>query len=139
MFQLAIKGGAVIDGTGKPAFRADIGIRNGKVAVIGDLVAVDVEKSIRADGLVVAPGFVDIHSHSDFTIMINPRAESKIHQGITTEVTGNCGATAAPISNTHRQEALDYLLTTLGISGSESLAWDWTSFGDYLYPRLRRR
>ena len=80
MFQLAIKGGAVIDGAGKPAFRADIGIRNGKVAVIGDLVAVDVEKSIRADGLVVAPGFVDIHSHSDFTIMINPRAESKIHQ-----------------------------------------------------------
>lgn len=138
MFQLAIKRGTIVDGTGKPAFRADIGIRDGKVAVIGDLDAVEVEKSIRAEGLVVAPGFVDIHSHSDFTIMINPRAESKIHQGVTTEVTGNCGATAAPISNTHRQEALDYLLTTLGISGSESLAWDWTSFGDYL-DHLRRR
>ena len=84
MFQLTIRGGAVIDGTGKPAFRADIGIRNGKVAVIGDLVGVDEEKNIRADGLVVAPGFIDIHSHSDFTIMINPRAESKIRQGITT-------------------------------------------------------
>jgi N-acyl-D-amino-acid deacylase len=138
MFQLAIKHGTIVDGTGKPAFRADIGIRDGKIAVIGDLDAVEAEKSIRAEGLVVAPGFVDIHSHSDFTIMINPRAESKIHQGVTTEVTGNCGATAAPISNTHRQEALDYLLTTLGISGSESLAWDWTSFGDYL-DHLRRR
>ena len=138
MFQLAIKHGTVIDGTGKPAFRADVGIRDGKVAVIGDLDAVGAEKSIWAEGLIVAPGFVDIHSHSDFTIMINPRAESKIHQGVTTEVTGNCGATAAPMSNTHRQEALDYLLTTLGISGSESLAWDWTSFGDYL-DHLRRR
>jgi len=138
MFQLAIKRGTIVDGTGKPAFRADVGIRDGKVAVIGDLDAVEAEKSIRAEGLVVAPGFVDIHAHSDFTIMLNPRAESKIHQGVTTEVTGNCGATAAPISNTHRQEALDHLLTTLGISGSESLAWDWTSFGDYL-DHLRRR
>ena len=138
MFQLAIRRGTIVDGTGKPSFQADIGIRDGKVAVIGDLDAVEVEKSIQAEGLVIAPGFIDIHAHSDFTIMINPRAESKIHQGVTTEVTGNCGATAAPISNTHRQEALDHLLTTLGISGSESLAWDWTSFGDYL-DHLRRR
>lgn len=132
MFQLLIKGGAVIDGTGEPAFRADIGIRDGKVAAVGDLTAVEAEKSIAAEGLVVAPGFIDIHSHSDFTIMINPRAESKIRQGITTEVTGNCGLTAAPLSEAHRQELLDHLLTTLGISGSESLAWDWLSFGDYL-------
>ncbi len=132
MLQLAIKGGNVIDGTGKPAFRADIGIRDDKIVAIGDLAVVEAEKSIAAEGLVVVPGFIDIHSHSDFTIMINPRAESKIHQGITTEVTGNCGLSAAPLSEAYRQESLDCLLTTLGISGSESLAWDWTSFGDYL-------
>lgn len=138
MLQLIIKDGKVIDGTGKPALRADVGIRDGKIAAVSDLTGVKAEKSIAAGGLVVAPGFIDIHSHSDFTIMINPRAESKIHQGVTTEVIGNCGLTAAPLSEAHRQEALDYLLTTLGISGSESLAWDWTSFGDYL-DYLRQR
>jgi len=138
MFQLVIRAGTVMDGTGKPAFRADIGIRNGRVAAIGDLAAEEAGGSIAAEGLVVAPGFIDIHSHSDLTIMINPRAESKTHQGITTEVTGNCGLTAAPLSETHRQELLDYLLTTLGISGSEALSWEWISFGEYL-DHLRRR
>ncbi len=138
MFQLIVKDGNVIDGTGKPVFRASVGIRDGKVAAVGDLTGVEAEKNIAAGGLVVAPGFIDIHSHSDFTIMIKPRAESKIHQGVTTEVTGNCGLTAAPLSKAHRQEALDYLLTTLGISGSESLAWEWTFFGDYL-DHLRQR
>ena len=138
MFQLVIKGGTVMDGTGKPAFRADIGIHDGKVAAVGDLAVVEAEKSIVTDGLTVAPGFIDIHSHSDFTILINPRAESKIRQGITTEVTGNCGLTAAPLSEPHRRELLDYLLTTLGISGSEALDWGWTSFGEYL-DRLRGR
>jgi N-acyl-D-amino-acid deacylase len=128
VFQLIVKDGNVIDGTGKPVFQASVGIRDGKVAAVGDLTGVEAKKNIAAGGVVVALGFIDIHSHSDFTIMINPRAESKIHQGVTIEVTGNCGLTAAPLSKAHRQEALDYLLTTLGISGSESLAW----FGDYL-------
>jgi N-acyl-D-amino-acid deacylase len=117
MLQLVIKGGKVIDGTGEQGFQADVGIRDGRVEAIGQLPAAEAENSIAADGLVVVPGFIDIHSHSDFTIMINPRAESKIRQGITTEVTGNCGATAAPMSDAHRQEALDYLSTTLGILG----------------------
>lgn len=78
MFQLIVKDGNVIDGTGKPVFQASVGIRDGKVAAVGDLTGVEAEKNIAAGGLVVAPGFIDIHSHSDFTIMINPRAESKI-------------------------------------------------------------
>jgi N-acyl-D-amino-acid deacylase len=131
MLQLTITGGTVINGTGKPAFRADIGVHDGKVVVIGDLASVEAEESIAAEGLVVAPGFIDIHAHSDFTI-INPRAESKIHQGITTEVIGNCGISAAPVADAHRQELLDYFLTTLGISGSEGLKWDWTFFDEYL-------
>ncbi len=80
MFQLIIKDGNVIDGTGKPVLRASVGIRDGRVAAVGDLTGVEAEKNTAAGGLVVAPGFIDIHSHSDFTIMINPRAESKIER-----------------------------------------------------------
>lgn len=131
-FQLLIKGGTIIDGTGKPAFRGDVGVCDDKITAVGDLSGSEAAETIQAGGLVVTPGFIDIHSHSDFTIMFNRRAESKIHQGVTTEITGNCGLTAAPLSEEHRQEMLDNLLTTLGISGAESLPWNWYSFGDYL-------
>jgi N-acyl-D-amino-acid deacylase len=132
MFQLIVKGGTVVDGTGKPACVTDIGIQAGTIAALGRLDVCQAERSLDAKGLVVAPGFIDIHSHSDFTILINARAESKIRQGITTEVTGNCGITAAPLPDAHRRELLDFLSMTLGIAGSEALAWDWRSFGDYL-------
>jgi N-acyl-D-amino-acid deacylase len=138
MFQLIVKGGTVVDGTGKPARVADVGVSDGIVTALGHLDRQQAHRSLLADGLVVAPGFVDIHSHSDVTILINPRAESKIRQGITTEVTGNCGITAAPLPDSHRRELLDFLSMTFGISGSEALAWDWRSFGDYL-DHLRRR
>jgi N-acyl-D-amino-acid deacylase len=135
--QLAICRGKIVDGTGKSALRADLGIRDGRIIAVGDLGREKAERTIDAEGLVVAPGFIDIHSHSDSTILINRRAESKIHQGVTTEVIGNCGLTLAPLSNTHRRELQDYLSTTLGISEAEVSNWDWTSFGEYL-DHLRR-
>jgi N-acyl-D-amino-acid deacylase len=138
MFQLIVKGGTVVDGTGNPVRVADVGIEDGTIAALGHLDGQQAHRCLLADGLVVAPGFVDIHSHSDLTILINPRAESKIRQGITTEVTGNCGITAAPLPDPHRHELLDFLSMTFGIGGSEALAWDWHSFGDYL-DHLRHR
>jgi len=132
MFQLIIKGGNIIDGTGKPAFRGDLAVRDGKIVAVGDVASEEAEKTINADGLTVAPGFIDIHSHSDVTILANARAESKIHQGVTTEVIGNCGLTLAPLSDARRQELRDYLSTTLGTSGIKTLRWDWTSFGEFL-------
>jgi len=135
-YDLLIKATTIVDGSGRPAFKGCVGVKGGKIAAVGDLRG-DGERVIDGSGLVTCPGFVDLHSHSDFTILINPRAESKIHQGVTTEVTGNCGSTAAPLLDDHRSELLDYLSTTLGIGGSESLSWDWTFFGEYL-DHLRR-
>ncbi|HSJ55477.1 MAG TPA: D-aminoacylase [Anaerolineae bacterium] len=136
MFQLIVKEGTVVDGTGRPGRQADIGIEEGRITALGRLNGEPAERTLEAGGLVVSPGWIDIHSHSDFTIMINARAESKIRQGITTEVTGNCGITAAPLPDAHRRELLDFLSVTLGIAGSESLGWEWRTFGDYL-DRLR--
>ena len=85
---MIIKDGCVIDGTGNPSFKADVGIRDGKIAKIGNLSLHSAEEKIDAKGLVVTPGVIDIHTHSDFTLLVNPTAESSIRQGITTSVIG---------------------------------------------------
>lgn len=87
---------SVIDGLGKPRYKADIGIQNNRIEVIGNLKEAASKQKIDASGLVVSPGFIDMHSHSDVTLLDDPRGESKIHQGVTTEVTGNCGTTPYP-------------------------------------------
>jgi N-acyl-D-amino-acid deacylase len=96
-FDLVIAGGLVLDGLGAPEIRADVGITDGRIAAIGDLARATASGRIDAVGRVVAPGFVDIHSHSDFTLLIDPSADSAIAQGVTTEVVGNCGHGCAPI------------------------------------------
>ena len=96
MFDLLITGGQVLDGRGTPAVRADVGIEGDRIAEMGDLSAAEAKASVRADGRYVCPGFVDVHSHSDAYLLIEPSAPSKILQGVTTEVAGNCGASAAP-------------------------------------------
>ncbi len=95
---LIIRGGTVVDGTGRPRFRADVGVADGMIAEVGDLSTAGAAQILDADGLVVAPGFIDIHSHSDFTLIVDPRAQSSISQGVTTEVIGNCGHGCAPMS-----------------------------------------
>ena len=103
MLDLAVKNGYVLDGTGNPWFRADIEVRNGKIAKVGHLIQ-NADTLLNARGLTVCPGFIDMHSHSDDALLINPRAESKIRQGVTTEVIGNCGDSGAPINETIRKE-----------------------------------
>ena len=127
MFDLLIRGGDVLDGSGSPAFRADVGIEGTRIVAIGDLSAASANETLDATGLLVAPGLIDMHSHSDFTLPVNPRAESKIRQGITTEVIGNCGFSPAPISPATKHQLLEYTAFL-----DPGLAWDWTSFGDYL-------
>ena len=94
---LVIRGGMLVDGTGNPWVRADVGVRGGRVAVIGHLDGACGRRVIDATGMVVAPGFVDIHSHSDLALLVDGRALSKVLQGVTTEVVGNCGLSAAPL------------------------------------------
>ena len=104
MVEIVLWNGYVIDGTGSPWFKADIGIDRGKIAKIGDLESERAETRINVRDLVVSPGFIDIHSHSDDALLINPKVESKIRQGVTTEVIGNCGDSGTPIDETIRKE-----------------------------------
>ena len=97
MFDLILIGGTIHDGTGADAVHADIGIIDGMIAEIGALGNVLAKEKIDISGLVAAPGFIDMHTHSDFTLIADGRAESQVHQGVTTEVIGQCGISCAPI------------------------------------------
>lgn len=94
-FDLVVAGGTVLDGTGAPGRRADIGIRAGRITAIGNLANATARRRISADGLIVAPGFIDIHNHSDYTLLAEPRCESMVRQGVTTMVLGE-GESAGP-------------------------------------------
>ena len=97
MDDLIIRGGEIIDGTGGPAYSGDVAVQGGRIVAIGDSSGREARRIIDATGQVIAPGFIDIHTHSDFTLPLNHRAESKIRQGVTTEVVGNCGYSTAPV------------------------------------------
>ncbi len=94
-----VEGGSVLDGSGAPPFAADIGVLDGRVVEIGNLSDATRETTLDARGLSVSPGFIDIHSHSDFTLLVDPRAVSSVTQGVTLEVVGNCGFGCAPIAD----------------------------------------
>ena len=99
MLDVLIRGGWVADGAGSPPFLGDVAIEGGKIADVGRLgAAATADRVIDATGKIVCPGFVDPHSHSDFSILANPTAESTIRQGVTTEVVGNCGWSYAPVT-----------------------------------------
>src|SRR6202161_2584737 len=97
-FDLVIINGHIIDGTGSPWDSGDVGIRDGRIAAIGNLAAPPRTRTIDAAGKVVAPGFIDLLGQSEMTILVDPRLPSKIYQGITTEITGE-GGSAAPLND----------------------------------------
>ena len=97
-FDIVITNGRIIDGTGSPWYSGDVGIREGKIAAIGNLSGVPRKKTIDAGGKVVAPGFIDMLGQSELTILVDPRLPSKIYQGITSEITGE-GGSAAPLND----------------------------------------
>ncbi len=99
MLDLKIINGTLIDGSGSDAHRADVGIVGGSISAIDDLSQAEARETIDATGAIVCPGFIDTHTHSDTYLLIEPTAPSKIYQGITTEVCGNCGASAAPVTS----------------------------------------
>lgn len=104
---VVIKNGTLIDGTGKPAFEADVAIAGGRIAEIGELQATGAEE-IDASGLFVSPGFIDVNSHSAYTLMVDPRAVSALYQGVTMEVVGNCGHGCFPIKDPALAESSIY-------------------------------
>jgi N-acyl-D-amino-acid deacylase len=108
-YDILIRGGSLFDGSGSAAKRADLAIRGGRIAAIGDLAGAHARKTIDAAGLALAPGFIDIKTHSDFTLPINPKAESKVRQGVTTEIVGHCGFSVAPCLPGRVELLRDYL------------------------------
>ncbi|MBX3071049.1 MAG: D-aminoacylase [Thermomicrobiales bacterium] len=125
MPDIIIRSGTVVDGSGAPGRIADIAIENDRITRIGDLSEAEAATVIDARGLVVAPGFIDIHSHSDFTLLVDPRAQSSIAQGVTTEVIGNCGHGCAPI--------VDPALVTGNIYGyTKEIPLHWNTTAGYL-------
>jgi N-acyl-D-amino-acid deacylase len=99
MWDLIIHQVRVIDGSGAPSFIADVAIHGDTIAHVGTITAPQAQVLIDGAGLTLAPGFIDLHTHSDYTLLVNPLAESKVHQGVTTEVIGNCGTSPAPLGD----------------------------------------
>jgi N-acyl-D-amino-acid deacylase len=126
-YDILIRGGVLLDGSGAAGKPGDLAIRDGRIAAVGSDLGGDATKVIDAEGLVVAPGFIDIKTHSDFTLPINPKAESKVRQGVTTEIIGHCGYSVAPVLPGKVELIRDYL--------SPSAPWlpfRETTFADYL-------
>ena len=127
MLDLKVEGATVIDGSGAAGSRTDVGVRDDTIVAVGDLSREHAGRSLNASGKVLAPGFIDMHSHSDWRLWENRRAESKIRQGVTTEVVGNCGFSPAPAS----PEFLDDL-RGFALHVPKGMDFSWRSFGDYL-------
>lgn len=127
MYSVIIKGGKVYDGTGNAWRKADVGIVGDTIVQIGDLSGATAERVIDATELAVAPGFIDIHTHSDLPLLLDGRGQSHIQQGVTTNVIGNCGSSIAPTT--------DEIISQLGAAEqlkALGIGLDWRSMGDYL-------
>ena len=99
MFDLIIAGGTIIDGTRAPRRKADVAVERGRIRVLPPGTAAAAHDVLDATGLIVVPGFIDMHSHSDWCILYDPQAEARLTQGVTTEVMGQCGYSAAPLGD----------------------------------------
>ena len=135
MLDHLIKGGTIVDGTGAPAYVADLGIRDGRIVAIGS-IAEDATETIDATGLVVAPGFVDPHTHYDAQLFWDPHATPSNLHGVTSMVAGNCGFSLAPIGGEDDADYIRKMMAKVEGMPLESLekgiVWDWNSFGEYL-------
>lgn len=134
-YDVVIKGGTVIDGTRMPRFRADVGVKNGRVARIGRLRASDGDRVLDAGGMIVAPGFVDLHTHYDAQVFWDPYCTLSGWHGITSLVIGNCGFGFAPVAAPDRERAMRSMTRVEAIplpSMKAGMPWDWETFPEFL-------
>ena len=136
MMDTVIRNGVLVDGSGIPRFRGDLGIDRGRIVALGE-VAQRGDSEVDAGGAVIAPGFIDIHTHYDAQAFWDPMLSPSVFHGVTTVLAGNCGFSLAPLSG--RPEDADYLLRMLSRVEGMPLATlraavkaDWRSFGEYL-------
>lgn len=134
-FDTIISGGRIVDGTGKPAFHADLGIVGGRIVEIGDLSTAQADQAIDASGKIVAPGHVNQHSHYDVQLFWDPYCSNAGENGVTTVVNANCGFGVAPVRKSDMDRTMQMLETTEQIPVAHqraALPWDWESFPEYL-------
>src|SRR4051794_13325572 len=121
-----IRNATVYDGTGAPPRVADVAVTDGKIEAVGDLSGAHAASEVAADGLALAPGFIDVHSHDDFAVFLMPEMEFKVGQGVTTDVVGNCGLGAAPFESSHTY------LRFFGADQHRDALPAWDTYGEYL-------
>ncbi len=127
---LAIRNGFLFDGAGNPAVRADIGVHDGRIARIGRIAETEAERIVDASGLAVCPGFIDMHNHVDNGVLAYPSVDSYIMQGVTTSVTGNCGASMAPLDDATIDLSRRYLAPF--VPPSDRIDWRWRTNAEYM-------
>lgn len=125
---LVLKDGIIVDGTGNPWFKANITIEKDRIIDVGACQNLDINEEINVKGLVISPGFIDIHSHSDMTLVIDPRADSKLRQGVTTELIGHCGNSPAPLNDEMKEKLQDSISKTWG----SDFVIGWETMGGYM-------
>jgi N-acyl-D-amino-acid deacylase len=125
-FDLILQGGTIIDGTGKSGVLSDLGIKGHTIAAIGNLNEATADRIINVKGMAVTPGFIDIHTHTDTQLLVDPRGMSKLMQGVTTEVGGNCGSSEFPLNQQDQSESDSYLYQEYGIH------CDWNNIAAFL-------
>jgi len=128
-FDLVLASGRILDGCGNPWFWGDLAVQGGRIAEIAPPGTLQGRRTLDICGRYISPGFVDIHTHSDLSILVNRRAESAIRQGVTTQVIGNCGMSPAPVNPQHLNDMRTYWGP---ISDQPEVTWQWCSFGQYL-------
>jgi N-acyl-D-amino-acid deacylase len=133
-FDLVIANGRILDGCGNPWFLGDLAIGRGRIAAIAPPGTLQGQETLDVGGRFVSPGFIDVHTHSDLSILVNRRAESAVRQGATTHVIGNCGMSPAPVNEDHLADMRHYWGR---ISDQPEVTWDWRTFDQYLQTLQR--
>jgi N-acyl-D-amino-acid deacylase len=128
-FELVLANGKILDGCGNPWFWGDVGVQGGRIAQVAPAGTLQGRETIDVGGRFVAPGFVDVHTHSDLSILVNRRAESAVRQGATTHIIGNCGMSPAPVDQDHLAEMRNFWGR---ISEQPEVTWEWRTFAQYL-------
>jgi N-acyl-D-amino-acid deacylase len=129
VYDLLITGGRLLDGTGAPWYWADVAVQGDRIVAIGQLAGVAARRIIKADGRIVCPGFIDMHTHSDLQPLVTPLQECKIRQGVTTEVVGHDGLGLAPVTPQTAEILREQLA---GLNGRPDVDWDWDTITCYL-------
>jgi N-acyl-D-amino-acid deacylase len=140
MHDIVIRGGTIIDGTGRAAFTGDVAIGGGRIAAVGGKAG-PARREIDAAGLLVTPGWVDVHTHYDGQAMWDPLLAPSCWHGVTTVVFGNCGVGFAPVKKHHRQALMDLMEGVEEIPNpvlTAGLTWEWESFPDFMDALDRR-